>query len=105
MDSAGNLYFSDSLNNRVRRIDTGGTIRTVVGNGLWAPPLFPPQDGTPALEMVIPKPDSIAIDSHSNLYIKQAGLIRIDPQGLVHPIYANNQAGGNVTASRATTAL
>jgi hypothetical protein len=33
-DAAGNLYFSDTFNNRIRRVDAaGGTIATVAGNG------------------------------------------------------------------------
>ena len=32
-DSAGNLYFADSHNHRVRRVDTHGTITTVAGTG------------------------------------------------------------------------
>jgi hypothetical protein len=37
MDSAGNLYFSDSGNNRVRNISVEGIIATVAGSG----PVFP----------------------------------------------------------------
>ena len=33
VDSAGNLYISDSANNRVRRVDVAGVIQTVVGDG------------------------------------------------------------------------
>jgi hypothetical protein len=33
LDALGNLYVSDQLNQRIRRIDTGGTITTVVGTG------------------------------------------------------------------------
>src|SRR5882724_8874660 len=37
IDAAGNVYFADGLNHRVRRVDTSGIIRTVAGNGS---PLF-----------------------------------------------------------------
>ena len=33
-DSAGNLYFADLNNQRVRKIDTSGIISTVAGNGI-----------------------------------------------------------------------
>src|SRR5882762_10446794 len=33
MDSSGNLYLAEELNNRVRKIDTNGTITTFAGTG------------------------------------------------------------------------
>ena len=32
-DSSGNLYIGDTVNHRVRKVDTGGTITTYAGNG------------------------------------------------------------------------
>jgi sugar lactone lactonase YvrE len=32
VDSEGNVYIADSLNNRIRKIDTSGTINTIVGS-------------------------------------------------------------------------
>lgn len=37
VDSQGNLYFRDSMNKRIRRVDTDGLISTVVGNGSTGP--------------------------------------------------------------------
>src|SRR5262249_3481619 len=34
LDSAGNLYIADSFNQRVRKVDLGGTISTFAGNGV-----------------------------------------------------------------------
>ena len=33
VDKQGNLYISDSYNNRIRMVDTDGIITTVAGNG------------------------------------------------------------------------
>src|SRR6266436_3361553 len=33
VDAKGNIYFTDSDNQRVRRIDTSGIITTIAGNG------------------------------------------------------------------------
>ena len=38
LDSAGNIYIADSLNNRVRKVDTKGIITTFAGNGSVNPP-------------------------------------------------------------------
>src|SRR5208282_4000958 len=34
VDSAGNLYVADQGNQRIRKVDTGGNISTVAGNGI-----------------------------------------------------------------------
>jgi len=34
LDSKGNLFFADSQNSRIRRIDTAGIILTIAGNGI-----------------------------------------------------------------------
>ena len=37
LDSAGNLYFADFGNNRIRRLTTGGMLETVAGSGVQCP--------------------------------------------------------------------
>ena len=60
-DTAGNLYFADYENNRVREISSG-IITTVAG------------DGTPAQ---LNQPSAVAFDSAGNLYIADTGNNRI----------------------------
>src|ERR1700744_6460500 len=65
-DAAGNLYFSDTFNNRIRRVDAArGVITTVAGNGEKA---YSGDDG-PASAAVLNEPYGVVIDRAGNLYI------------------------------------
>jgi trimeric autotransporter adhesin len=66
-DSEGNLYFVDSGNNVVRKIDTTAehTITTVAFNG---EPTFG-GDGGPALSASMSGPDEVAVDSRGNIFV------------------------------------
>jgi NHL repeat len=64
-DSAGNLYFADPVDDRIRCIDAKThTIRTIAGSikGFSG-------DGGPANRARLNNPSSIAFDSRGNLYI------------------------------------
>ena len=63
-DPAGNLYFTDSVNFRVREIDTNGIINTVAGNGVAS---FA-GDGGPATSAEI-RGGQLAFDSFGNLFM------------------------------------
>src|SRR5213079_2013979 len=65
-DAAGNLYFSDTFNNRIRRVDgQSGVISTVAGNGEAGYG----GDGGPAVATALNQPYGIAIDSAGNLFV------------------------------------
>lgn len=64
-DGAGNLYFSDTFNNRVRRVDGRGIITTVAGNGDKAYS----GDGGPATRAALNEPYGVVLDRAGNLYI------------------------------------
>ncbi len=64
-DTAGNFYFTDSGNNRIRRIDAlTGIIRTIAGDGSSA--YY--GDGGPANVASLKMPKGIAVDSFGNVY-------------------------------------
>jgi sugar lactone lactonase YvrE len=65
LDSAGNLYFADRENNRIRKVTPDGVITTVAGNGEqgWG------GDGGPATSAQLSSPSGVALDSTGNLYI------------------------------------
>lgn len=86
VDSAGNFYIADTLNNRIRKVN-GGIITTVAGSGVAN---FN-GDGGPALSAAVYQPAGINVDSAGNLYIATGGSIRkVTPAGIINTI-----AGGN----------
>jgi sugar lactone lactonase YvrE len=75
LDAAGNLYFVDAQDNRVREVDTTGTITTIAGGG---PDGTAPigcaagsytGDGGPAVDSTLNCPAGLDIDSNGNLYV------------------------------------
>jgi len=73
-DGAGNVYFSDRGNKRVRRVNAAtGIITTVAGNGAS---VFA-GDGGPATAASLDSPRELALDSAGNLYIADPSNHRI----------------------------
>ncbi len=65
VDGAGNLFIADTLNNRIRKVDTSGIITTVAGNGSFG---FS-GDGGPATSASLHEPFGVALDGSGNLFI------------------------------------
>ncbi len=69
----GNLYFADSYNNVIRRLDlTSGTIETVAGTGApctLGETCLESDEGLPAREVVLNGPQGLGFDGAGNLYI------------------------------------
>jgi len=66
-DPAGNLYFADSSNQRIRKIDTGGTITTWAGvPGNISSPLG---NGGPAAAAYLAQPRDLALDAAGDMYV------------------------------------
>jgi hypothetical protein len=84
-DAAGNLYFADSGNHRIRRIDTDGIITTVAGNGN----LGYAGDGGPATLAELDRPVDIEIASDGTLYVADTfnSCVRaIAPDGIIRTV-------------------
>jgi uncharacterized protein (TIGR03437 family) len=81
LDSQGNLYIADTLNARIRKVSSSGTISTVAGNGL----LSYSGDGGPATGAQLNGPLGIAADNSGNLFIadSQNGVVRIVKNGAI----------------------
>ncbi|CAI2718191.1 NHL domain-containing protein [Nitrospina watsonii] len=81
-DPQGNVLISDRSNSRVRKLDTQGTITTVVGLGLAG---YGGDFGL-AVDALIKYPFGIHLDDSGNLYIADRGnnrVRRVDTQGVI----------------------
>ena len=91
VDGAGNVYFADSGNNRIRKIDAAtGTIATIAGTGVHG---FS-GDGGPATEAQISRAEGVAVDGAGNVYFADYGnygIRKVDSSGIITTI-----AGGGV---------
>ena len=74
LDAAGNVYFCDGSNNRVRKITSDGNIYTVVGNGV----AMNAGDGDIAAQASINGPHGAMVDADGALFISSygGGLVR-----------------------------
>ncbi len=92
-DRQGNLYITDLNNNRVRRIDTSGTITTIAGNGT---PGYS-GDGGPATAAELSHPSRVAIDCAGDLYINDGDSSRIRVVLLQHPPFFTGGHAQSIT--------
>ena len=93
VDSAGNLYIADTRNNSIRKVDTAGTITTVVGTGESG---FG-GDGGPAVQAQLRSPTGVAVDGAGNLYIADRDNLRIrkvDSTGTITTVAGAGEYGG-----------
>ena len=101
VDSSGNVYVADAVNNVIRKIDSAGVVTTFAGANPvgGAPATAGNADGTgPAASFSGPR--GIAIDGFGNLYVADTGnhaIRMITPAGVVTTL--GGTAGGVTAAS------
>jgi sugar lactone lactonase YvrE len=102
VDSAGDLYISDTANSRVREVDTAGTITTIAGGATSG---FS-GDGGPAANALLYYPRGIAVDERSNVYIADSvnrRIRRIDASSTITTVAGDgNKGAGDGGAATAT---
>ncbi|HXB12326.1 MAG TPA: T9SS type A sorting domain-containing protein, partial [Bacteroidia bacterium] len=69
LDRIGNLYIADQNNNRIRKVDLGGTITTIAGNGFAGYT----GDGGQATNCRLNQPLGVAADTLGNIFIADYG--------------------------------
>jgi uncharacterized protein (TIGR03437 family) len=101
-DSSGNLYFADSLNNRIRKL-AGGNVSTFAGNGV----LSRSGDGGAAASAQLNAPLGVAVDGAGNLYIADTAnnvVRRVASNGAISNFAGTGAAGSSGDGSAATAA-
>ena len=73
IDSSGNLYIADTLNNRIRMVSSGGSITTAAGNGIFS---FS-GDGGPAVAAQLYQPSGVRLDLRGNILISDTNNNRL----------------------------
>lgn len=108
LDSAGNVYISDYLGNRVRMVNTAGIISTLVdSNGApCASPTQPCGDGGPAANAHLYGPFGLAVDANNNVYIADQGdnRVRVVSNGIINAYAFTGATGDAGDAGSALTA-
>ena len=106
LDSAGNLYIADDIDNRIRKVDAStGIISTVAGAGMFG---FG-GDGGAAASATLNSPEGVALDGSGNLYIADYGNHRIRKvdasTGIISTVAGTGTRGSGGDGGAATSAM
>jgi len=92
LDTSGNLYIADQLNNKIRKLATDGTISTVVGTGV----VGYDGDGGLATSATIYNPCGVVVDKAGNLYIAATAshvIRKVSTTGTISTVAGNGSLG------------
>src|SRR5947209_765806 len=102
-DRFGNLYVSDTDNQRIRKISSAGTVTTLAGNGTAG---FS-GDGGPANAAQLNLPYGLAVDLAGYVYVADLGnncVRRISPDGVITTVAGTGHKGTSSDGGAATDA-
>ncbi len=88
VDAAGNIYISDSGNQRIRRVNANGFISTIAGDGN----ADYSGDGSLATAASLYAPTGIALDAAGNLYVADSfnhRIRKVSPAGIISTVAGN----------------
>jgi len=102
VDSYGNIYIADELNERIRKVTPEGVISTIAGNGEfregysyfgWISEEDEYFDGDPANSVGLFYPCAIAVDKDGNVYFYESGIFgppsliqKVSPDGRISTV-------------------
>jgi sugar lactone lactonase YvrE len=92
LDGSGNLYIADFNNNRVRMVNSSGTISTVAGSGTTG---FG-GDGNAAASASLNGPTALAVDKNGAIYVSDFNNNRVrmfTPGGSINTVAGNGISG------------
>lgn len=96
VDAMGNVYFSDSGNNVVRKVNASGIITTYAGGGAVL------GDHGPATKARLNNPNGLAVDGNGTLYIADTGnnrIRKVTTDGIISTVAGNGNGPSNVPYS------
>ncbi len=99
VDASGNLYVTDSGNNRIRKIAANSTITTIVGGGVSG-------DASSATAVRLSNPSGLALDANGNLYFteREKHIVRkVTPAGIISTVAGVPSLSGYTGDGRAAT--
>jgi sugar lactone lactonase YvrE len=102
-DASGNLFLTDWLNCRVRKINANGTIVTVAGSASMG---FS-GDGGAATNAALYSPNGVAVDSNGNLFIADSDnnrIRKVNANGIITTVAGNGNASFAGDGGAATNA-
>jgi len=106
-DALGNVFIADTVNNRIRKVDTSGVITTVAGNGS----IGYSGDGGPATNASLGGtsglPCGVAVDASGNLFIADtlnAVIRKVDTNGIITTVAGGGSGGHSGNGGAAANA-
>jgi uncharacterized protein (TIGR03437 family) len=103
VDGSGNIYISDTNNNRIRKVSTNGVINTIGGNGNAS--FY--GDGSPAFQASVHAPEGLAVGADGTVYIADTlnqRVRKIAPDGVMNTVAGNGLAAFSGDGGAATQA-
>ena len=91
-DALGNWYVADTANNRIRKVQPGGNLFTIAGNGNAS--YF--GDAGPAIMGSVNQPQGVAVDAAGNVYIADTlnhAVRKVTPDGVINTLAGTGNPG------------